>query len=138
MKQLQLRNLKRLREKVKEEEEKLRALKSAAAKIKEASASGSIGENEMEEDYDADCSALESPHKKLTAAAVSSSNNAAGNRRSNSIRYDITYNVNSNNFWVISILSNNFNNEIDIFQFTKNLQSSVEIAFSYRDFKKNR
>ena len=65
MKQLQLRNLKRLREKVKEEEEKLRALKSAAAKIKESSSNGgtvggssSIGEND--EDYDADCSAMES------------------------------------------------------------------------------
>ena len=72
MKQLQLRNLKRLREKVKEEEEKLRALKSAAAKIKESSSSSSnaggggaggvgsssIGEND--EDYDADCSAMES------------------------------------------------------------------------------
>lgn len=78
MKQLQLRNLKRLREKVKEEEEKLRALKSAAAKIKEASTnsnslanSSSIGENEVDlgdDDYDADCSESSPAHKKLTAS----------------------------------------------------------------------
>ena len=71
LQKLQIRNLKRLREKVKEEEEKLRALKNTAAKIKDASASGSSGsENNLlqklnENDYDGDISAadLESPQK---------------------------------------------------------------------------
>ena len=40
LQKLQIRNLKRLREKVKEEEEKLRVLKNSAAKIKDSSHNG--------------------------------------------------------------------------------------------------
>jgi hypothetical protein len=59
MKRLQLRNLKRLRDKVKEEEEKLRAMKSFSANHRDVKEQP-IGDDD---DYDADCSALESPKK---------------------------------------------------------------------------
>lgn len=68
LQKLQIRNLKRLREKVKEEEEKLRALKNTAAKIKDGGCSSGSENNllqKLENDYDGDISAadLESPQK---------------------------------------------------------------------------
>ena len=70
LKRMQIRNLKRLREKVREEEEKLRILKSSSNHSKESSAKikETVSSNPLiNESYDADCSsgnnALESPKK---------------------------------------------------------------------------
>lgn len=85
LQKLQIRNLKRLREKVKEEEEKLRALKNTAAKIKDSSA-GSQSNLQKENDYDGDISALESPQKvnKVHLKSPISSSSAVSSSESES------------------------------------------------------